>query len=144
MLDIVERGVYMFNWNTAYSAIKADMAILCTECNVGRYKTPKDTEFPYMDISLGDNSGSEYTLVMEEGCQNPMIILTVYCNGSNADSICNKLSEKAKKIMNNYGFPCIIGPKKLESTDESVARWVARYQRKFGNGDELIKLRELS
>lgn len=45
-----------FEWNTFYTVfkVKLEKAIACT---VGRYVTPKESQFPYVDIAIGDNSG---------------------------------------------------------------------------------------
>lgn len=42
--------------------------------------------------------------------------------------------------MLSYGFQCETGPVKADNTDPAVARWIARYQRTFGDEDELRKL----
>ena len=39
--------------------------------------------------------------------------------------------------MLSYGFECIQSPIKVDNTDATIARWVARYRRVFASGDEL-------
>lgn len=125
-----------FNWDTFYSLFQAKMKSVCT---VGRYTIPKSPTYPYCDVALSDNSGGNYDLENNEGSQNPMITVTVYCNNYN-DATCYDVSMKAKELMLSYGFQCKTGPIKIDNTDPAVARWVARYQRNFGNEDELRKL----
>lgn len=125
-----------FDWNTFYSLFQAKMKSVCT---VGRYTIPKSPTYPYCDVALSDNSGGNYDLENNEGSQNPMITLTVYCNNYD-DATCCDVSMKAKWLMLSYGFQCKTEPIKINNTDPSVARWVARYQRIFGCGDELRKL----
>lgn len=125
-----------FDWNTFYSLFKAKMGTVCT---VGRYTIPKSPTYPYCDIALSDNSGGHYDLEGNEGSQNPMIAVTVYCNNYD-DATCYEVSMKAKALMLSYGFQCKTAPIKVENTDPAVARWVARYQRIFSDGDELTKL----
>ena len=111
------------------------------KCTVDRYTTPKQSQFPYCDVALGDNSGGHYDLEGNEGSQNPLIVLSVYATGSTADGICNQISLAAKKVMLSYGFQCKVGPIPVtNATDPNVKRWVGRYQRIFGSGDELMKL----
>ncbi len=108
------------------------------KCTVGRYVTPKNTQFPYLDVSLGDNSGGNYDLRGNEGSQRPLIVITAYATGSTADGICNAMSLTAKKIMLSYGFQCRGGPMPVtNATDPNISRWVGRYQRTFGSGDTL-------
>lgn len=128
-----------FNWNQYYTTFKVKLEKAVT-CTVGRYVTPKPSQFPYCDISLSDNSGSGYDLQGNEGAQNPMLTISVYCNGASADSTCESISMEAKKIMLSYGFQCRYGPIPVTNADPSISRWVARYQRIFGGGDELRKL----
>lgn len=128
-----------FNWNQSYTLIKSKLEKAVT-CTVGRYVTPKASQFPYVDVSLADNSGGNYDLEGAEGSQNPLIVLTVYCNGASGDSKCYTISEKAKELMLSYGFRCHDGPMKVDNTDPNVARWVGRYQRVIGNGDELMQI----
>jgi len=111
------------------------------KCTVDRYTTPKQSQFPYCDVALGDNSGGHYDLEGNEGSQNPLIVISAYATGSLADSECNKISQAAKKVMLSYGFQCKVGPIPVtNATDPNVKRWVGRYQRIFGSGDELMKL----
>lgn len=129
-----------FNWNEFYTVfkVKLEKAIACT---VGRYITPKETQMPYCDISIGDNSGGNYDLQGNEGSTKPLIVLTVYSTGSLADSTCEKISNKAKEIMLSYGFQCRGGPMPMtNAADPSIVRWVGRYQRIFGSGDELKQI----
>lgn len=126
-----------FNWNKFYTVLQVKLKKR-TGCTVGRYVTPKASQFPYVDVSLADNSGGHYDLEGAEGSQNPLIVLTVYCNGASGDSKCYTISEKAKELMLSYGFRCRGGPMKVDNADPGVARWVGRYQRVIGNGDELI------
>lgn len=128
-----------FNWNQLYTLIKSKLEKE-TVCTVGRYVTPKASQFPYVDVSLADNSGGHYDLEGAEGSQNPLIVLTVYCNGASGDSKCYSISEKAKELMLSYGFHCRGGPIKVDNADLGVARWIGRYQRVIGNGDELTQI----
>lgn len=125
-----------FDWNTFYSLFQLRMGDSCT---VGRYTIPKSPTYPYCDVALSDNSGGNYDLEGNEGSQNPMVTVTVYCNNYD-DATCYDVSMKANELMLSYGFQCKFGPKKTDNTDPAVARWVARYQRIFGSGDELRKL----
>lgn len=129
-----------FNWNEFYTVfkVKLEKAIKCT---VGRYVVPKEPQMPYCDVAIGDNSGGNYDLEGKEGTQNPLIVISVYSTGSLADSTCDSISQKAKEIMLSYGFQCRGGPLPVANTaDPSIKRWVGRYQRVFGNGDELRQL----
>lgn len=129
-----------FNWNEFYTVfkVKLEKAIKCT---VGRYITPKSSNFPYVDVAIGDNSGGNYDLSGNEGSTNPLIVLSVYSTGSLADSTCEKISNKAKEIMLSYGFQCRGGPMPMtNAADPSIVRWVGRYQRIFGSGDELKQI----
>ena len=125
-----------FDWNTFYSLFNAKMSDICT---VGRYTIPKSPTYPYLDIALSDNTGGNYDLQNNEGSQTPMITITVYCNNYD-DAKCYEVSMKAKKLMLSYGFQCKTAPIKIDNSDPAVARWIARYQRIFGSGDELRKL----
>lgn len=125
-----------FDWNQFYTLFKAKMGSVCT---VGRYTIPKSPKYPYLDIALSDNSGSNYDLQNNEGSQNPMITITVYSNNY-GDADCYEISMKAKELMLSYGFMCKTSPIKIDNTDPAVARWVARYQRIFGSGDKLYKI----
>ena len=125
-----------FNWNTFYALFKAKMGNTCT---VGRYTIPKSPTYPYCDIALSDIPGGNYDLQNNEGSTSPFITIEVYCNNSD-DAICYDVSVKAKELMLSYGFQCKTGPMKVDNTDPRVARWVARYQRTFGDEDELRKL----
>lgn len=125
-----------FDWNQFYTLFKAKMGSVCT---VGRYTIPKSPKYPYLDIALSDNSGSNYDLQNNEGSQNPMITITVYSNNY-GDADCYEISMKAKELMLSYGFQCKTAPVKIDNTDPAVVRWVSRYQRIFGSGDELRKL----
>lgn len=129
-----------FNWNEFYTVfkVKLEKAIACT---VGRYITPKSSNFPYVDVAIGDNSGGNYDLSGNEGSVNPLIVVSVYAAGSLADSTCEKISNKAKEIMLSYGFQCRGGPMPMtNAADPSIVRWVGRYQRIFGSGDELKQI----
>lgn len=125
-----------FNWNQFYTLFKAKMGDSCT---VGRYTIPKSPTYPYCDIALLDNSGGNYDLQGHESSSMPLITITVYDNNY-GDARCYEVSMKAKELMLSYGFQCRTGPVKIDNTDPAVARWVARYQRIFGSGDELRKL----
>lgn len=130
-----------FDWNEFFTVFKANMKKEYPKCTVDRYTTPKQSQFPYCDVALGDNSGGHYDLEGNEGSQNPLIVISVYATGSLADSECNKISQAAKKVMLSYGFQCKVGPIPVtNATDPNVKRWVGRYQRIFGSGDELMKL----
>lgn len=127
-----------FEWNTFYTHFEAKMKKAYTKCKVGRYITPKDADFPYCDVALGDNSGGNYDLEGNEGSQNPLIVISVYATGSTADGICNQISLAAKKVMLSYGFQCKSGPIPVENaTDPNIKRWVGRYERTFASGDTL-------
>lgn len=128
-----------FNWNQFYTIFKAKLE-KAAACTVGRYVTPKESRFPYVDLALSDISGQAYDLDGGEGATNPMLTVTVYCNGASGDSTCYTISEEAKKLMLSYGFQCRGGPMKVDNADPNVARWVGRYQRVFGAGDELRQL----
>lgn len=125
-----------FDWNTFYSLFKAKMG---TSCTVGRYTIPKSPTYPYLDVALSDNPGGNYDLQNHEGSVKPLIVIEVYCNNYD-DAKCYEVSMKAKELMLSYGFQCKTGPIKVDNADPAVARWVARYQRVFGNGDNLRKL----
>lgn len=125
-----------FDWNTFYSLFQVKMKSVCT---VGRYTIPKSPKYPYCDIALSDNSGGNYDIRGNEHSQNPMITVTVYCNNYD-DATCYDVSMKAKELMLSYGFQCMTGPIKIDNTAPAVARWVARYKRKFASGDKLMKV----
>lgn len=130
-----------FDWNEFFTVFKANMKKEYPKCTVDRYTTPKQSQFPYCDVALGDNSGGHYDLEGNEGSQTPLIVISAYATGSLADSECNKISQAAKKVMLSYGFQCKVGPIPVtNATDPNVKRWVGRYQRIFGSGDELMKL----
>lgn len=129
-----------FDWNEFYTVfkVKLEKAIKCT---VGRYVTPKESQFPYVDVSLSDNSGGGYDLEGNESTQNPFIVITVYSTGSLADSTCEQISQQAKKIMLSYGFQCRGGTMKVtNAADVNICRWIGRYQRIFASGDTLRQL----
>lgn len=129
-----------FNWNEFYTVLKVrlEKAIKCT---VGRYVTPKPADFPYCDVAIGDNSGGNYDLSGNEGSTNPLIVLSVYATGSLADNTCEKISNVAKEIMLSYGFQCRGGPLPMtNAADPTIVRWVGRYQRIVGSGDELEQI----
>lgn len=129
-----------FDWNEFYTIFKVKLEKV-TKCTVGRYVTPKESQFPYADVSLADNSGGNYDLEGNEASQNPLLVITVYSTGGLADSTCESISQQAKKIMLSYGFQCRGGPMKVtNAADPNIARWVGRYQRIFCDGDELIQL----
>ncbi len=125
-----------FDWNTFYSLFKAKMGDTCT---IGRYTIPKSPTYPYLDIALSDNPGGNYDLQNNEGSTSPFITIEVYCNNYD-DARCYDVSMEAKELMISYGFQCKAGPIKISNTDPAVARWMARYQRTFGDEDELRKL----
>lgn len=129
-----------FDWNEFYTIfkVKLEKAIKCT---VGRYVTPKETQMPYCDVSLGDNSGGNYDLEGNEGSQSPMLTVSVYSTGALADSTCEQISQAAKKIMLSYGFQCRGGPMPVaNAADPNITRWIGRYQRIFADGDELKQI----
>ena len=126
-----------FDWNSFYTLFKAKMNSVCT---VGRYTVPKSPTYPYLDISLADNSGGNYDLEGVENTQHPMIEINVYCNNYN-DAKCYEISMKAKEFMLDYGFQCKTGPIKVDNANPEVARWSGRYQRIFGSNDKLQKIR---
>lgn len=129
-----------FDWNTFYTIFKTKLE-KAVKCTVGRYVTPKESQFPYVDLSIGDNSGGNYDLEGGEGSQNPLLVITVYSTGSLADATCEQISQQAKKIMLSYGFQCRGGPMPVaNASDQNIVRWVGRYQRTFGSGDELKQL----
>lgn len=125
-----------FDWNTFYSLFQLKMKSVCT---VGRYTIPKSPTYPYCDVALSDNSGGNYDLENNEGSQNPMITVTVYCNNYD-DATCYDVSMKAKELMLSYGFQCKTAPIKIDNADPSVSRWMSRYQRVFGDEDGLRKM----
>lgn len=129
-----------FDWNEFYTIFKVKLE-KAAKCTVGRYVTPKESQFPYVDLSLADNSGGNYDLEGNEVSQNPLLVITVYSTGSLADSACEQISQQAKKIMLSYGFQCRSGPMKVtNAADPNIARWVGRYQRIFCVGDVLRQL----
>lgn len=131
-----------FDWNEFFAVFNTKMSKSGCKCTVGRYIIPKETQMPYVDVSLGDNSGGNYDLLGNEGSQNPMIIITVYDTGNLADSNCNDIANKAKKIMLSYGFQCKTGPIPVtNASDINIKRWVARYQRIFCAGDKLTQIK---
>lgn len=131
-----------FEWNTFYLNFETKMKAAYPGCTVGRYVTPKKTKFPYVDVTLGDNTGGDYELSGNEGSQHPLIVISVYNTGSAADGICNDISQKAKKIMLSYGFQCRGGPVPVvNATDPNISRWVGRYQRLFGCEDVLKEIK---
>lgn len=130
-----------FDWNVFYTVFEKKMGKAYPKCTVGRYVTPKEPQMPYMDVSLGDNSGGHYDLSGNEGSQRPLIVLSAYATGAAADGTCNAMSQKAKEIMLSYGFQCRGGPLPVtNAADPSIKRWVGRYQRIFGSGDELQQI----
>lgn len=129
-----------FGWNEFYTIFKVKLE-KAAKCTVGRYVTPKESQFPYVDVSLSDNSGGNYDLEGNEGSQSPMITISVFSTGALADSTCEQISQQAKKIMLSYGFQCRGGPMKVtNAADPNIVRWVGRYQRVFGAGDILEQL----
>lgn len=129
-----------FDWNEFYTVFKVKLE-KAVKCTVGRYVTPKDSQFPYVDLAIGDNSGGNYDLEGNEGSINPLLAVTVYSTGSLADSTCEKISQDVKRIMLFYGFQCRGGPMPVtNATDPNIVRWVGRYQRIFADGDELKQL----
>lgn len=109
-----------------------------SSCKVGRYVTPKESEFPYMSFSVSDISGGSYDLENNEGSQNITVTLEVYSTGSLADNTCEQISQQAKVLMLSYGFQCRGGPMPVaNAADTNICRWVGRYQRVFGDGDML-------
>lgn len=126
-----------FDWNQFYTLFKVKLE-KSVKCTVGRYVTPKESQFPYVDVAIGDNSGGSYDLEGNEGSVAPLLIITVYSTGSLADSTCEQISQQAKKIMLSYGFQCRGGPMPVaNAADTNICRWVGRYQRVFGDGDML-------
>ena len=125
-----------FDWNMFYSLFKAKMSGIST---VGRYAIPKSPTYPYTDVALADNSGGNYDLQNNEGSQDPMIEVNVYCNNYD-DAKCYEVSMEIKKFMMSYGFQCKLQPRKIDNSDPAVARWIGRYQRVFCNGDKLMKV----
>lgn len=129
-----------FNWNEFYTLFKVKLE-KAIECTVGRYVTPKESQFPYVDVALEDNSGGSYNLTGAEGSQNPLLVITVYDTGSLADATCDSISQAAKSIMLSYGFQCRGGPAPVVNVaDPNICRWVGRYQRIFGNDEILTQL----
>lgn len=130
-----------FDWNEFYTVFSTRMKKAYPKCTVGRYVTPKESQFPYLDVSFGDNSGGNYDLSGNEGSQRPLIVLSAYATGSAADGTCHTMSQAAKKIMLAYGFQCRGGPMPIDNAaDPNVKRWVGRYQRIFGSGDQLRQI----
>lgn len=126
-----------FDWNEFYTIFKVKLE-KTAKCTVGRYVTPKETQMPYCDISLVDNSGGNYDLEGNEGSQSPMLTISVYATGSLADSTCEQISQQAKKIMLSYGFQCRGGPMPVvNAADPNIKRWIGRYQRIIADGDQL-------
>ena len=126
-----------FSWNQFYTLFKVKLE-KAVKCTVGRYVTPREAQFPYCDISLGDNSGGNYDLEGNEGSVAPLLIITVYSTGSLADSTCESISQQAKKIMLSHGFQCRGGPiPATNAADSNICRWVGRYQRIIADEDKL-------
>lgn len=126
-----------FDWNEFYTIFKVKLEKVA-KCTVGHYVTPKENQFPYVDVSLSDNSGGNYDLEGNEGSQNPLLVITVYATGSLADSTCEQISQQAKRIMLSYGFQCRGGPIPVtNASDTNICRWVGRYQRIFADKDRL-------
>lgn len=129
-----------FNWNEFYTVFKVKLE-RTVKCTVGRYVTPKESQFPYVDVALSDNSGGNYDLSGNEGSQNPLLVITAYDTGSLADSNCEKISAAAKVIMLSYGFQYRGGPVPVaNAADPNICCWVGRYQRIFGNDEILTQL----
>lgn len=134
----------MFEWDEFYTKFKVKMENTA-ECTVGRYVTPKEDNFPYVDVSLGDLTGTHYDLMGEETAQIPLIVIDVYDTGEGADSTCYELSEDAKNIMLSYGFRSFNGPMKItNAADVTITRWTARYQRTYGGGDQMETVNDLA
>lgn len=126
-----------FDWNEFYTIFKIKLE-KAAKCTVGRYVTPKESQFPYVDVSLSDNFGGNYDLEANEGSVNPLLSITVYATGSLADSTCEQISQQAKKIMLSYGFHCRGGPMPVvNAADPNIKRWIGRYQRIIADGDKL-------
>ncbi len=87
-----------FNWNEFYTVFKVKLE-KAVKCTVGRYVTPKESQFPYCDVAIGDNSGGNYDLQGHQGSKNPLIVISVYSTGSLADATCEQISNKAEEIM---------------------------------------------
>lgn len=124
-----------FEWNQFYTLMKTKLESTGAT-TVGRYTIPKDPQYPYTDISLADVPGGNYDLRNNEHSERPLIVIEVYCDNYD-DAQCYDVSHAAKDIMLAYGFQCIMGPRKIDNSDPSVARWSARYQRTFAKGDTL-------
>lgn len=132
-----------FEWNTFYTHFEAKMKKAYTKCKVGRYITPKDADFPYCDVALGDNSGGNYDLEGNEGSQNPLITISAYAKGSMADNTCYTICSKAKEIMLSYGWQCKTEPIPVaNAANPNVIRWVARFQRIFADGDKIEEIKD--
>lgn len=126
-----------FDWNEYYTIFKVKLE-KAVNCTVGRYLTPKESQFPYVDVALVDNSGGNYDLENNEGTVNPLLVVTVYSTGSLSDSTCESISQQAKKIMLSHGFQCRGGPMPVtNAADTNISRWVGRYQRVVGDEDKL-------
>lgn len=126
-----------FDWNEFYTIFKVKLEKVA-KCTVGRYVTPKESQFPYVDLSIGDISGGNYDLGNNEGTVNSLLVVTVYSTGSLADSTCENISRQAKKIMLSHGFQCRGGPMPVtNAADTNISRWVGRYQRVVGDEDKL-------
>ena len=127
-----------FDWNQLYTVFKARMGDASA---VGRGSIPKNRSYPYTDLALTDNTGGNYDLSNHEGTQTPVITVTVYCDNYD-DATCQQVSVRAKEIMLSYGFQCIFQPIKIDNDTKEVSRWIARYRRTFGAGDELSVLEQ--
>lgn len=131
-----------FEWNTFYTHLEKKMKKAYPACKVGRYITPKQTDFPYCDVALSDISGGNYDLEGNEGAQTPMITVSVYDTGSIADNTCYTICNKVKEIMLKYGWQCKYGPLPVaNAADPNVSRWVVRFQRIYANGDEIEEVK---
>lgn len=128
-----------FDWKEFWGIFKTKLEEM-TDCTVGQYLLSGGNQFPWVEPKLVDNPGGDYDLEGEEGSQNPLIEVSVYCDSASGDSKCYEVSEKARGLMTAYGFQCRSGPGKTESQNADTIRWVSRYQRIFGSGDSLEQL----
>lgn len=125
-----------FSSNIVYTKLKYGIQEICP--NVGKNSDGSmPSAFPYTDIIVEDMPGGHYDMDNNEGSVTPVIKITVYDNSSTKDTKCENISTKAKATMLSMGFKCLFGPAKIDNTDKTISRWVARYRRVVADGDTI-------
>lgn len=125
-----------FHWEEFYRIFKEKLEKM-TDCIVEPYVPSGENRFPCVEARLIENPGSGYDLEGGEGACSPLIEVRVYCGSTLGDTACCRVSEAARNLMLSYGFQCRNGPGKAEEQSPGVVRWAGRYQRIFGNSEEL-------